>query len=129
MHAVLDQLGDRLVGAGDDRRGRLAAGDLLGEVGPADHGDAVGAGAGDLGDHLAHPLEGAELDALHQRDEHRVVGQHRRPVLEVGAQRLRRHGEHDDVGAGGGLLGVVRRRDLRRAADAGQVVGVLARAR
>ena len=31
-----------------------------------------GAGAGDLRDHLAHPLGGAELDALHQRHEDRV---------------------------------------------------------
>ena len=68
----LEPLGDVLVGAGHDAGGRLAPGDLLGEVGAADHGDALGAGAGDLGDHLAHPLQRAELDALHQRDQHRV---------------------------------------------------------
>ena len=51
------RLATLLVGAGDDGGGRLAAGDLLGQVGAADHGDPLRAGAGDLGDHLAHPLE------------------------------------------------------------------------
>ncbi len=117
---------DRLVGARDHGGGRLATRDLLGQVGSADHRDPLGARAGHLGDHLAHPLEGAELDALHQRHQHRPVRQDRRPVLEVRPQGLRRYGEHDDVGPGRGLLGVVGGRDVLGQLDAGQVVGVLA---
>ena len=42
-------------------------------LGPLTTRDPLGTGAGDLGDHLAHPLGGAELDALHQRHEHGVA--------------------------------------------------------
>ena len=81
----------------------LAAGSRLAislaRLGPLTTRDPLRAGAGDLGDHLAHPLEGAELDALHQRDQHRVARDDVGPLGEVGAQRLRRHGEHDELGA------------------------------
>ncbi len=53
----------------------------------------------DLGDDLGHPLGGAELDALHQGHDRRRRRQRRAPRREVGAQGLRGHGQHDDVGA------------------------------
>ena len=84
--------------AGDDGGGRLPGGDLPGEVGAGDaprRGPA--ADLGDLLDDLAHPLRGAEFDALHQGDEDGVRGQQRRPVGEVAAQRLRGDGEHGEV--------------------------------
>ena len=37
--------------------------------GPGDHGDPVLGHVGDLADDLAHPLRGAQLDALHQADQ------------------------------------------------------------
>ena len=54
------------VGARHHGRGRLLGGDLAGQVGPGDHDDPVRVDPGGLDDHLAHPLGGAQLDALHQ---------------------------------------------------------------
>ena len=120
-------LRDVLVGAGDDRGGRLAAGDLVGEVGAADHGDPLGTGVGHLGDHLAHPLERAELDALHQRDEHRVGAGRTAPTPRGCARKVCDGTAKTTTSAScQRLLGVVGRRDRRRQLDAGQVVGVLA---
>ena len=80
----LEPPGDRLVAAGDDGGGGLPVGDLAGQVGPVTHGDPLrGRRLGDLLDDLAHPLGGAEFDALHQADQHRVAGEQRRPVGQV----------------------------------------------
>ena len=83
--------------------------------------------AGDLGDDLAHPLGGAELDALHQADEHGVGRQQLAPLDEVRAKRLRRDGERDQLGAGERGDRVVGRVTVARQHDARQVLGIRAR--
>ena len=65
-------------------------GDLAGEVRPGHDDDALRLDPADLGDDLAHPLGGAELDALHQRHDRRRGGSAEPHAVEVGAQRLRR---------------------------------------
>ena len=75
--------GDRLVGAGHHGGAVLPGGDLAGQVGPGDDRDPVRAGAGDLGDDLAHPVAGAELDALHEADQQRARRQQLAPVGQV----------------------------------------------
>src|SRR6266699_2078439 len=59
---------------------------------------AIRSGAGDLGDHLAHPQVGAVLDALHQADEQRAGRQQPGPAVQVLAQRLGGHGKDDQIG-------------------------------
>ena len=106
------RLRDVLVGARDHRRGRLALGDLVGQVGPADHGDPLGAGAGDLGDDLAHPLQACRARRPSSaRPCTGVGGDVRRPLARGWrASVCDGTAKHDDVGAGQRLLGVVGRR-------------------
>ena len=103
------------------RRPREAAGSRraisLARLGPLTTAIRSGPAPVTSRDHLAHPLEGAELDALHQRHHHGVARDAAsRPLGEVLAQRLRRHREHDDLGAVQRLLGVVGRADASAAA-------------
>jgi hypothetical protein len=79
------------------------------QVRAGEHGDAFGTEARHVGDHLAHPLERAELDTFDETHHDRVVADVLGPVLEVGAQRLRRHRQHDDPGTRQRLLGIVGR--------------------
>ena len=86
----------------------LAPGDLAGQVGPGDHGDSPGRHAGHLGDHLAHPLAGALLDALHQADQQRIARKEVDPREQVLAQGLGRDGQDDETSAVqclGGVMG------------------------
>ena len=122
---VLQPLRHGLVRAGDHAGRRLAQGDLAGQVGPADDGDPLGTGAGDLGDHLAHPLGGAELDALHQGHEDGVARHHVGPLAEVLAQLLRRHRQHHELRARGRLGRVGRGPDRSAELDPREVLGVL----
>ena len=120
--------------AGRRRRRRWPSaarcGDLAGEVRAGDHGDAVRRRAGDLGDHLAHPLRRAELDALHQADERRVLGRGTAPssrgsrAASATGWRSRR-GPRRRSAAAWSWVAVQRGRQL----EAGQVVGVLVRPR
>ena len=67
------------VGAGDDGGRGLLLGDLAGQVGPGHDGHPRRVGAGHLNDHLAHPHQGVQLDALGQADQCHVVAEQSRP--------------------------------------------------
>ena len=99
----------------------LAAGcftrDLAGEVGPGDDDDPLGLDPADLGDDLAHALGGAELDALHQRDDGGVARQQPTPQ--------RRRGWR----AASATARPARRCRRPSAASAGSVVAEIARGR
>ena len=66
----------------------------------------------------------AQLNALHQADEHAVRRQLADPLAQILAKRLRRHSEHDELGTGKCCTRVGRALQARRQRDAGQVVGV-----
>ena len=78
---------------------------------------------------LAHPHQRVQLDALGQADQRGVVADQVRPLLEVGAQRLRRHRQQHRARAGqrfGGVAGGADRlRQLGIAEIAGVAVGVV----
>ena len=79
-----------LIDAGDNRRGRLPEREFAGQIRTGQNDDSGGIDLGDFRDDLAHPIAGAELDALHQADERGIAADRagRRPLREVAAQCL-----------------------------------------
>jgi hypothetical protein len=86
--AVLDLPRDGRIRARHHCCCRLAGSDLAGEVRTAHGGDPVLRNSRHLLEHLGHPLGRAQLDALHQADEHRVVGQQVHQLRQVVAEQL-----------------------------------------
>ena len=80
-----------------------------------------------LGDHLRRPLERAQLVALGQGQLQRARGAPAEAPARHLAHRLRRHGVHDELGAGDVRVVHGREPQLRGQHDAGKEVRVLVR--
>ena len=99
---------------GNDGRRWLPRGDFTREVGSRDDGHAFVSNAQHFLEHLRHAQVRAALDALHERDHHRVGWDERGKLGDDLASALRGNGDGDDVGVVERLFGVRRRGDAGR---------------
>ena len=126
MHASCRRRAEASSGQATVVAAGCALGDLAGEVRAGDDGHPLRRDAAVLGDDLAHPAHGAELDALHQGHDHRVGLHQLAPGLQVHRQRLGGDRQDHQGGAREGLRRVAGGAHLLREGDAGveHLVGV-----
>ncbi len=106
---------------------RRAAGPAISRarLGPDTTAIRSGPGAGHLGDDLAHPVAGAQLDALHQADQQRAGGSRPGPAARLARSVWAGTASTTRSAPARACRRVAGRGQRRGQRDAGQVVGVL----